>query len=232
MSQVKWNSNQRLLILISGVLFLPALILLAWTLTMGLLSAQSRVEDKALTTAAEIVSKADYRLAVYEGILGTYSTAASLADRDWGTSRSRALDVLELSPGLTRLLVIENVSGLVVMDTRDSSSRTSLPRLISGDPRPAVMRAGDGCPCVVVSHPIRRLPGHSVVGYVRPEIFQAALLRSHQSGSVAALVDADGDFVARSLDFPARVGTPATIYVRSAVARGGEASTVDEPTRV
>ena len=83
------------------------------------------------------------------------------------------------------------------------------------------MRAGDGCPCVVIRSPIRRLPGHSVVGLVEPEIFQTVLMKSHEPGSVSALVDTDGDFVGRSLDFRARVGRPATTYVRDAHARGG-----------
>ena len=221
MPQVKRDSRQRLWILVSGVLFLPALILLAWTLTIGLLSAQSRVEDEALITAANIVGGADNRLAFYDGILGTYSTAGALADRDWDSATQRAHDVLELSPSLTTLLVIENATGRVMMDTRRSTARASLPWLISADPRPAVRRAGDGCPCVVLRFPIQRLPGHSVVGLVKPEIFQDALLKSHEPGSVAALVDANGDFVGRSLDFRSRVGTPATIYVRNALARGG-----------
>lgn len=222
MPQRRRGSRQRLLILIGGVLFLPALILLAWTLTAGLLSATSRVENEALTTAAEIVTGADYELAVYKGVLRTYSTAASLADRDWATSSERAREVVELSPGLTALLVIENATGRVVMGPAQYASHEPRPELVSADMRPAVVRAGDGCPCVVVSHPIRRLPGHFVVGLVDPEVFQAVLMQSHKSGSVAALVDADGDFAGRSLDFRNRVGTPATTYVRQALTKGGQ----------
>ena len=221
MPQGKRDSKQRLWILVSGILFLPAVILLAWTMTVGLLGAQSRVEDEALMTAADIVGGADNRLAFYDGILATYSTAGSLADRDWDSATQRAHDVLELSPSLTTLLVIENATGRVMMDTRPADSRASLPRLISVDPRPAIMRVGDRCPCVVLRHPINRLPGYSLVGLVEPETFQADLMKSHSPGSVAALVDTDGDFVGRSLDFAGRVGTPATTYVREALARGG-----------
>jgi len=221
MPQARQDARRRLLILIGGVLFLPALVLLAWTLTVGLLSAQSRVENEALATAAEIVTGADYRLAVYDGILGTYSTAASLALRDWDTSRERAQEVVDLNPGLTTLLVIENATGRVMMGPSEFAAPAPRPQLVSADQRPAVMRAGDGCPCVIVRHPIRRLPGHSVVGLIKPEVFQAVLMESHKSGSVAALVDNDGDFVGRSLDFQNRVGTPATTYVREALAKGG-----------
>ena len=222
MPQGKHDSRQRLLILVSGVLFLPALILLAWALTVGLLRAQSRVEDDALATASQIIAGADNRLAVYEGILGTYSTASSRATRDWNTSRARAQDVLELNPGWTALLVVENATGRIVVDTRPPGARAPLARLISADTRPTVVRTGGACPCIVLRQPIRLLPGHSVVALARPEIFQAALLKLHQPGTVAALVDADGDFVGRSLDFQTRVGTPATAYVRSAITKGGQ----------
>jgi signal transduction histidine kinase len=222
MPQERLDARRRLLILTGGVLFLPALVLLAWTLTVVLLSAQSRVENEALGTADDIVTGADYRLAVYDGILSTYSTAASLPLRDWDTSRERAQEVVDLNPGLTTLLVIENATGRVVMGPSDYAASTLRPQLVSVDQKPAVIRAGDGCPCVVVRHPIRRLPGHSVVGLVNPEVFQAVLMDSHKSGSVAALVDNDGDFVGRSLDFQNRVGTPASTFVREALAKGGQ----------
>lgn len=220
MPQRRRDSRRRLLILVGGLLFLPAIILLAWALSLGLQRARSGVENEAMAKATAIVNEADYRLAVYEGILKTYSTAPSLANRDWDTSRGRAQEVAELSPGLTSLMVVENATGRVMMDTRQSNARASLPR-VNADRRPAVTRAGDGCPCVVMRSSIRRLPGHSVVGLIEPEIFQAELMKHHKPGSVAALVDTDGDFVARSLDFRGRVGTPATTYVREAAARGG-----------
>ncbi len=221
MPRFKLGSKQRLLILLSGVLFLPALVLLAWTLSDGLLSATSRVENEAMTTAADIVTGADYELAIYKGVIRTYSTATSLADRDWDTSSERAREVAELSPGLTALLVIEDSTGRVLMGPAQYAARGPRPELLGADLTPAVIRDGDGCPCVVLRHPISRLPGHSVVGLVDPEVFQTVLMQSHKSGSVAALVDADGDFVGRSLDFQNRVGTPATTYVRQALAKGG-----------
>ncbi|AZQ67593.1 HAMP domain-containing histidine kinase [Silicimonas algicola] len=39
--------------------------------------------------------------------------------------------------------------------------------------------------------------------------------------SVAALVDREGEFIARSIDYAVRVGTPGTSYVLDAVAKGG-----------
>ena len=226
------DSKQRLLILVGGVLFLPAIILMAWALTVGLLRARSQVEQSALATAGRILTSADNRLSVYQGIVSTYSTASSLADRDWIRARARAQDVLELNEGWTALLVVQNSTGRVILDTRQPGGGVPLTLPTRADTRPAVVRDGAGCPCVVLRHPIRRLPGHSVVALIRPDVFQADLLKLNEPRAVAALVDADGDFIGRSLDFKARVGTPATSFVRAALARGGKASTAAAPSRV
>ena len=222
MLQGRLASRQRLLILISGVLFLPALILLAWALTMGLLGRQARVSDDAIAKATQILNAADNRLAVDQGILGAFSTASSLTDRDWTAARRRADDIRALNPGWGAVLVIENATGRITMDTRPPGARAPFPQLTGPDLRPAVVRKGGGCPCVVLRHTIRRLPGHTVVALIRPDVFQAEVLRLHEPGSVAALVDADGDFVGRSIGFSDRVGTPATSYVREAVTKGGQ----------
>ena len=61
---------------------------------------------------------------------------------------------------------------------------------------------------------------HVIAASLKPRIFQDLLTAYAAPGSTAGIVDADGDFVARTLDYPQRVGTPATQYVRDAV-RGG-----------
>ncbi len=58
--------------------------------------------------------------------------------------------------------------------------------------------------------------------FVAPDKFQRVLMARINPGSVAAIVDREGKFLARSLDYRDRVGTPATIYVRNAVKRGGK----------
>jgi signal transduction histidine kinase/CheY-like chemotaxis protein len=61
---------------------------------------------------------------------------------------------------------------------------------------------------------------HVIAASLKPRIFQDLLTAYAAPGSTAAIVDADGDFVARTVDYSERVGTPATHYVRDAV-RGG-----------
>ena len=56
-----------------------------------------------------------------------------------------------------------------------------------------------------------------IAAAVSPRVFQDLLLAVAPRGATAAIVDRDGTFVARTLDFETRVGTPATKYVREAI---------------
>ena len=61
---------------------------------------------------------------------------------------------------------------------------------------------------------------HVVAASLKPRIFQDLLTAYAAPGTTAAIVDADGDFVARTIDYAERVGTPATQYVRDAIRTG------------
>jgi len=58
---------------------------------------------------------------------------------------------------------------------------------------------------------------------LKSRVFQEILTAYATPDTTAGIVDANGDFVARSVDYTGRVGTPATQYVRDAVrnANGG-----------
>jgi signal transduction histidine kinase len=58
-----------------------------------------------------------------------------------------------------------------------------------------------------------------IAAAVAPQVFQELLLAIAPAGSTAGVVDRDGTFVARTLDFETRVGTPATTFVREAMRR-------------
>ena len=57
--------------------------------------------------------------------------------------------------------------------------------------------------------------------YVDPQVYQDRLVEQLPDGAVAGIVDRSGNFVARSVDYAKRVGTPGTSYVLEAVATGG-----------
>ena len=55
---------------------------------------------------------------------------------------------------------------------------------------------------------------------LRTDQFQEMLMAELPANSVGAMVDANGNFIARSLDAENRVGTPATSFVRDAITSG------------
>lgn len=55
---------------------------------------------------------------------------------------------------------------------------------------------------------------------IQPQVFQELLTAVAEPGTTAAVVDRQGRFVARTLNFDERVGTPATAFVRQAIDDG------------
>lgn len=55
---------------------------------------------------------------------------------------------------------------------------------------------------------------------IEPKAFQELLTAVAEPGTTAAIVDRQGSFVARTLSFETRVGTPATEFVRKAISEG------------
>jgi signal transduction histidine kinase len=62
--------------------------------------------------------------------------------------------------------------------------------------------------------------GYVLAAGVRTEVFQRILLNHASRRTTSAIVDRAGNFIARSLHYEERVGTPATKYVRAAIGEG------------
>jgi signal transduction histidine kinase/CheY-like chemotaxis protein len=81
----------------------------------------------------------------------------------------------------------------------------------------------EGAPAVVLHQRVPDDPRGLVLTIaLRPEAFRDMLMAEIPEKSTGAIVDRHGNFIARSLDHANRVGTPATVYVRDAVKKGGE----------
>ena len=198
---------------------MPAILLLAWALVLGLSRAQSAVENGALVRAETMRNAADNRRAGDLGALRTFATSSSLGARDWEAARARAAIVVGVNPGWKAVVVVHRSTGEVVMRTNPASEGAPA---VSGAAPFDVLRDGPACPCVVLRERIAALPDHDLVALVDPAVFQPSALAAADDGRVTALVDQEGRFISRSLDYPARVGLPATQYVRGAVKRGGQ----------
>lgn len=215
---------QRLLITVGGALLLPALAVLILQVVNNLQAEKVETERAALARAEEIINLADARIAAEFAAVRVLATSATVEHRDWRGAYERARSVLAYNPAWKVVTLVDAETGAVILDTR----RPFGPRTPGAPGAPPAERIGgvelEGgtCPCVFLEAPTPAAPGYVMKVGLDPEVFQTLLMRRMPQGAVAAIVDREGDFIARSLDLEQRIGTPATTYVRQAVAQGGK----------
>ncbi|MCR6645044.1 MAG: ATP-binding protein [Terricaulis sp.] len=143
--------------------------------------------------------------------------------------RARA-EVAALNPHWRNVIVTDLARGAETFSLRrpfGSAPAPINPAIASTDggagPRSmgGAWREGPGCPCVYLHTPISTTHGEMLLSVaLDPSVFRSALMRHVPEGATAAIVDANGNFIARSRAHDERVGTPATRDARDAIAGG------------
>jgi signal transduction histidine kinase/CheY-like chemotaxis protein len=211
--------NRRSYVLIGAALALPIVVLAATQLVFAFSRERETIEERALTRAEEVVLLADARVEADLSVMETLVTEDAFERAAWPAAYSRAREIAARNPHWRNVLIAD-------LETRREVFSLRRPY---GEPRPldasfapvrvgGVAREGPGCPCVYLSMPIGAAGRHFLVVALDPAAFQAILLQRAPPDSVAALVDRDGAFIARSIEYEQRVGTPAAPFVRDAVA--------------
>lgn len=207
---------QRALLVFAAALTLPTVILFAVSLTLALTRQSERVEASAAASVQRTLAEIDTQLSADRKALRVLTTANTLRRGDLAGFRTRALQAVDLLPGWKGVMVMQG-DGQVLLDTAGPPSiRRPRPR-----PTASVWRDGAPCPCIAIAEPIPDRSGQYLVALIDPVQFQTLMMKAVEPGQVVAIVDRQGRFAARSVDYAARVGTPATAYVRRAVDRGG-----------
>ncbi len=215
--------TQRSFVLIGAALALPIVLLVVIQLVFGFSLEQENVEARTLDEAAQITELADAQLAAEMAFLEALTTADQLERHDWPQAFSRAREIAALNPHWRNVIVSDLASGEELFSLRRpySSERRPLNRAIDPEaPIQGVVREGAGCPCIYLNRPIGADARYLVTVAVGPVVFQSLLIEHAPGSSVAAIVDRNGNFVARTIDSADRVGTPATEFVRRAIASG------------
>lgn len=207
---------QRALLVFAAALTLPTVILFALSLTMALTRQSERVEVRAARSVKDTLGDIDTQLLSDRNALRVLTAADALRSGDLVSFRGRAAQTVDLLPGWKGVLVTR-ADGTVLMDTTPAAP-TRRPHV---QPTASVWRDGAPCPCIAIAEPIPGRRDQYLVALTDPGQFQTLLMKGVEPGQVAAIVDRQGVFAARSLDYAARVGKPATAYVRRAVDHGG-----------
>lgn len=227
MSNDSMTPLQRVMLIVAASILLPSVILLGWLFRENSMKDMEALEANGKQAADLVVLLADTRAEADLTALRVLSTAKYFVDGDFIGAAKRSGDVLSLIPGWKAVTLADvangNVhftvtpSGVTMGGARPPVNAKTVPKNGFG----GVDREGDWCPCLRLQVGVRDRSDLVLSAIVDPTIYQNLLMKDLQKDTVVALVDQNGNFIARSLDFDGRVGKPATEFVREAIARGG-----------
>ncbi len=216
-----------LYMLLGIALLFPAVAIILVQAYYSLSVEAEETRGKALAAADTLILLADARATSDLSALRLLSRSRYLRDGEVAAGARRAQEAVEMLPGWRAVVLADRAAGEILFEATaesvtfggqvDTDLLPTSPVPQIGD----VEREGRHCPCVHLHVGIPRNDSLRLTAIVDPLIYQQILMQQLPEGSVAAIVDREGKFLARSIDYPDRVGTPATSYVREAVAQGG-----------
>jgi signal transduction histidine kinase/CheY-like chemotaxis protein len=206
--------------LIASALALPIVLLVVLQIVFTLEREREDVERFALARAERVMSLADAQVQADVAVMRVLATADPLERHDWPLAYARVREVASLNP---------HWRNVIIADRSTNQDVLSLGRPYSSDPLPldatvidhdAIAREGRGCPCLYLYQPIGADGRYELIVAIAPDTLRDLLMRHLPENSIAALVDRQGAFIARSQQQEERVATPATEFVRTAIASG------------
>jgi signal transduction histidine kinase/CheY-like chemotaxis protein len=220
---------RRSLIALGVAASLPTFLFAAVGAYVVLREESRRIEEESLERAQFISSLIDARLRSDAQTL-TILTGSTLAwTRQWEAFYERLERVIENIPHWSTVAVYDAQTGAAVFDIRYPWGAPGIPGMDSGslqklqaNGQPLVGNVSTFPePLAWIYTPIRSEDGSGYVlaAAVRPDVFQELIARYQPGGrpAIVALVDANGVFVARSLDPQRLIGAPVTNYMKKAI---------------
>lgn len=223
--------------MILGFTALAPLAILAATVTAGQLRQQGTdAVSRALTAARAVNARVDGELMADDAALQVLAGSTFFQTKDWEGARLRFERVMRHRTDWRDVRLIDPATGRLIFSVREGvaapggGTAGSVPEAApGGSPIGNVTGSGAGCPCVSIDRQAGedgQLP-YVIEAQIGLAKFQKMLLdemtiAGFDHEGVSAIVDRKGSFIARTLDFERRAGTPATIYVRKAVRSGSD----------
>lgn len=230
--------------LILGFTALAPLAILAATVTAGQLRQQSAdAVSHALNAARAINARVDGELMADQSALQVLAGSTLIERKDWAGARLRSEKVMRDRAGWRDIRLIERETGRTIFSVQDGVFPPGS-GVAEAPPDPGTVQrgianvrmAGVGCPCITIDRKVgigSQYP-YVIESSIGLDKFEALLLREIADAgldpkSVSAVVDRKGNFVARTIDFRNRAGTPASAFVRNAIV-GAVSGTYDGVT--
>ena len=194
---------------------------------------RSTVEEAAIARARAVMTDVDGRLLADLSALNVLATSLLIDSQNWKIYSQRLERALHDNGHWHAIALIDAASGEAVAGGARDSDRSASP--IGGDAAGAIAKAEhftfrtiprerspDGTAWIDIYLPVDRggVPRYLLQLTITPLIFQNILVARTPANSTSGIVDRDGLFLARNLDYASRVGTPGTRFVREAVATG------------
>jgi signal transduction histidine kinase/CheY-like chemotaxis protein len=217
--------------MIAAAVILPLLIFLGLQFAFQARDQRETVEAETLDRTERVLVEIDGTLQRTLGAMDVLATARSVDEGDWAALYVRLQQLRRTEPGWITARIVDLGGNAPLLDLRRPLGAAIGAEDFPVPPRGAhasrafvgdMAGSGPGCPCALVYRFIDR-PGRpplllTVALDTRP--FLRVLVRQTERGRVSGIMDAKGNFVARSLDHARRVGTPATGFVQRAIRSG------------
>ncbi|HEX4973719.1 MAG TPA: response regulator [Steroidobacteraceae bacterium] len=236
---------RRSLVALGIAAMLPTVVFAVFTVFHMLRLERERVTDAALTQSQVVMTLVDTQLQRHFAALDVLSSSIYFETGDWAEFYRRVQRLLAVNRLWESIALIDAQRRLEIFDLSrpfDESSpvpavhEDSLQRLITTGTRVVGNIESREHPVVWLYVPVRsggKLT-HAIAASLKLRVFQDLLTAYTTPGSTAAIVDADGTFIARTLDYPERESYSA--YHVSSLSGWSThltvaAASVDTPTR-
>ena len=206
--------------LIAAALALPIVLLVVLQIVFTLEREREDVERFALSRAERVMALADAQVQADVAVMRVLATADALERHDWPLTYARVREVTALNPHWRNVIIADRSTNEDVLSLGRPYSTDHLPLDVATIDHDAIAREGRGCPCLYLYQPIGADGRYELIVAIAPDTLRDLLMRHLPEDSIAALVDRQGAFIARSQQQEERVGTPATEFVRTAIASG------------
>jgi signal transduction histidine kinase/ActR/RegA family two-component response regulator len=219
---------RRSLVALAVAAILPTVLFSAVGLFYFLRAARAQVETATLARSEAVIDMCDTALRGDLRVLNVLSTSVFFESERWREFDPRVKRVLDANPHWVAIRIFDVAAGTEIIDTLHPAG-IPVGAPITGTATMETMRHMTGPliggvqiesePVVYLYAPVMR-DGHAryvVAAAVRTQPFQDLLMSQVSPHTVAAIVDARSNFIARSVNYAQRVGRPATSFVSGAL---------------